>query len=297
MGRSQFATCVLATGFLLSATALAGCGTVINKGVALAGHDHRAGGPGPARALAFARKVLARQAIPPGARALTGPPPVRLAAAEGLGGPEVAVDLVRFYQVPGTEDSVLNFITRHCPAGKECVGGGKVGSRHGTTEEFVNYFVNQIPVGVSAAMLVADVRPAQSGGTVLRIDAFVTWAPLRTAAEHVNPASYRAVELVVDRTPPNSGTVTRTITSRAVVAKLASRLNAMRTAGNGGYGCPLDTTIRDRLTFEPRSGAVRQLTATLMPCDFVQVRVDGKVQPTLSDRGNLRGFIDRLIRR
>lgn len=121
--------------------------------------------------------------------------------------------------------------------------------------------------------------------------------PQPPAAEHVNPAGYRAVEVVVARTLPNAGVVTKVITSRPVIAELARRLNAMHPLAKGVIGCRLATSVRERLIFEPGSGRVSQVVATLMPCNSVQLRVGGRTEPARSDRGDLLALVSRLVQR
>lgn len=294
---SGSATGLAAAGLLVVAGVLAGCGTSSGVGVDLAGHGHPAGS-GQARARVFARAILTRQAVPPGARLSRRRPPAELLPGSRLGNKKTSVDLVKVYRVRGTGAAVLRFISAHLPADAANISRGTSTSGSAPAEQLLNYFVTGTPDGVTSAMLVATVVPAQLGSTWLRLDAQVIWAPLRTAAEHVNPASYRSVEVIAHRTLPNSGIVTKTFTEPSVVAELAGRLNAMHTAGNTVfYNCQIATSVGERLVFEPRSGQGKQLIATLTPCDLVQMRIGGKTQPTLLDRGDLPALIGRLVQR
>ncbi|HXS62076.1 MAG TPA: hypothetical protein VN767_04330 [Streptosporangiaceae bacterium] len=68
------------------------------------------------------------------------------------------------------------------------------------------------------------------------------------------------------------------------------------TAGNNSTSCPLNAPFRNQVIFEPASAKARELVVMILSCGFVQVRVDGKTQPTLVDRGDLRTLIEHLVK-
>lgn len=301
MPRSNSGMRLLASGLLAAACALAGsgCGNQTGSGIALAGHAHAASRSPQARARAFARQMLARQPVPPRAQRLKGRPPAGLAPAMTIGPAKFSIDLVRLYRVPATRARTLSFIADHRPAGATGFGSGSDQSRHGPVERYVSYLIARTPDGIAEAALVATVLPARTGAsaTWLRLDAQVIGAPLRTAAEHVNPASYRAVEISTNQTRPGAGPVSRTITAPAVIATLARRLNAMHTAGDLISMCAVATSAGWRLVFEPKSAGAEPITATVTPCNVVAVRAGGRSQPTLADTGDLPALIGRLVQR
>src|SRR5439155_12284823 len=67
------------------------------------------------------------------------------------------------------------------------------------------------------------------------------WLPSRTAAEHLEPASIRAVTISADQLAPKPRHLIRTFTSAAVIARLAAFLNRRPpapTAALAGLSCP-----------------------------------------------------------
>ena len=305
MGRSMSVVSravVVAGGFCAAIGVAAGCGPVIHQAAV---QDHHLGGPAfgtglpaspRARAAAFAWRMLFVQHVPPGVQPLTGRHPAGLAPATRLGGKTTSVDLAKVYRVPGTPQQVLRFISSHRPVKTANVSRGR-STQSGVTEQFVNYFFSRPPDGVQSAMLVASVLPAGHGHTWLRYDAQAVWGPVRTVGEYLNPTVYRAVEVIAHQNPPRPGLVTEVFTARSVIAELARRLNAMPAAGNALYydKCLRAPSAGDRLIFEPAGGQVKRLVATLGNCDFVQIRLGGKAQPTVIDRSDLPALISKLM--
>jgi hypothetical protein len=204
--------------------------------------------------------------------------------------------MVNVYLVSGTTKQVLGFVSSHRPVKTANVGHGR-STRSGVTEQFVNYFFSRPPDGVQRAMLVASVLPAGHGRTWLRLDAQTIWGPVRTIGEFLDPILYRDVVVTVHQSRPGSGLVTEVFTDRSVIAKLARRLNAMPAAGNHlHYKCLRSPSAGARLIFEPVSGGqVQTLVATLGNCDFAQIRLGGKAEPTLLDRNDLPALLSKLV--
>ncbi len=289
----------MAAGFGAVIGVLAGCGPV--TGVVAQDHGHPEIGPigmpvpPVALARAFAWRMLFVQHLPPGAEQQTGPHPAGLVPAAQIGNKRTSVDMVDVYLVPGTTRQVLDFVARHRPVKTANVSRGR-STQSGVTEQFVNYFFSRPPDGVQNALLVASALPAGHGQTWLRLDAEAVWGPVRSLAEYLNPASYRAVVVIAHESLRHAGLVTEAFTSRSVIAELAKRLNVMPAAGNDlYYKCLRNPWAGDRLIFEPLAGQAKRLVATISSCDFVQIRVDGKAQPTVLDRNDLPALLSKLV--
>jgi len=236
--------------------------------------------------------MLARQKLPPHARLLRRAQyrPRWLQAAEILGGGERPIDIGRVYFVRLPETNVIDFLQVHEPKGSAGQGGSD--SSGPTTEEFVGYTLTAVPDGVCGALMLGSMLPATSDRTWLRLDAQVVWCLPRSAAEHIDPAGYRAVVVTNDRL--GSTPVTKRFTSGRVIAELARKLNAMPISHAAGDFCGAFAGGY-RLTFEPRPGAARRVVATARPCESVLISVGGVRQPLLADTTRLGALVDHLL--
>lgn len=245
-----------------------------------------------AASLALGRRMLRHLRVPPGSRVVRPRPVPRYLRqpAQGLGVPR-RVDVKRFYSAPRTARATYSYLRRHVPAGYRLVVTGTYGNGHGTVEWFVGYYRKSLPGGISDADLIVGVVPGRHGGSVLRGDGLVGWFPPRSAAEYLRPAAYRAV--TITRTSLNSGhRTTRTIRSRAALARLARLLNSRHAANGGPLTCPPGVPFY-RLVFRPRAGHPR-FVVTTSGCLGDRVVVAGRVQPALWDPGNR---VDALAQR
>jgi hypothetical protein len=291
------------TGVAAGLVGLAGCGTAAQLPGAAARSPAATAARKPvnpaawakAQARALARRMLAAQSLPPGARAVAAagvPAPVPV-AAQTIGAPGSLIEVGRLYLASGTEQAIIGYLRGHTPAGVSNTSFGSDGA-DGRTTRFVSYFEKSTPDGVDSAMLVASMLPDPRGGTLLRVDAEVVWCLPRTAAEHVNPAGYRAVVIAVHPFPPRPAVRAKTFTARSVIAKLARMLNVMHTVGGTLYSCPVFSEGY-RLVFEPRSPSAKKLVVTEVACGFLDVAVGTAAQPALSGGGSLANLISRLV--
>ncbi|HET9894219.1 MAG TPA: hypothetical protein VFQ44_04745 [Streptosporangiaceae bacterium] len=284
------------------AACLAGCGTQVEVTGRHSGTHHPAMPVTPASQLraqakavarAFDSRLLALAPVPPGARQVRPAAcPPALKAAEHIGLPGRTIDLARFYRVPLRMASLRKFLRAHVPPGSVSSDSGS-DRPVGAAEPFVAYTMKSGPDGVAGGQLVDSMRPAPGGGTCLRIDAQAIWALPRSAAEHVDPAEYRAVEVTMHRTLPNAGTVTKAFTARPVIAEFARRLNAMPTASGLPMPCPFFASVF-RLVFEPKSPSGERIAVAAAPCESVDVKVGGSPQPALTDSTGLASLVIRL---
>jgi hypothetical protein len=241
-------------------------------------HGSRAAG------LALGRRMVRHLRLPPGSRVVRPHPvpPYLRQPADGLGVP-LRVDLKRFYWAPRSAHATYSYLRRHVPAGYRLVVTGTYLNGHRTVEWVVGYYRKSLPPGISNANLIVGVVAGRHGRSVLRADGEVGWFPPRSAAEYLRPAAYRAV--VITRTNVSSGRrTTRTVRSRAALARLARLLNSRQATNSGPVSCPYVGPLY-RLVFRPRAGHPR-FVVTAFGCMSGQVTVAGRAQPELWDPGN-----------
>jgi hypothetical protein len=244
------------------------------------------------QATAEARKMLAGQQLPPGARPTSARRlrvPVPATAALTIGNQRVAIDLHRLYFVPDSEAQVSRFLRTHVPADAVNLGYGTSTVSDGTAQ-LVDYMLRKAPAGTDGTMLVSSMFADPAGGTVLRVDAQVIWSVPRSQAEYVNPASFLAI--TVTKVILSSGSTSKVIRSRSLIARIAGVLNGLRTT-RGGLGCP-NVTSELTMTFEPRSAAVKPV-AVSVSCGVAEVTVGTVRQPLLATTDALPRLLNRLL--
>ncbi|MHB1434057.1 MAG: hypothetical protein ACYCVZ_18320, partial [Streptosporangiaceae bacterium] len=175
--------------------------------------------------------------------------------------------------------------------------GGQAGRYGRTVAEYVSDAPRSLPPGIYLARLAAAVIPARGGGALLRVDAQVAWYPPRAAAEHVDPAGYRSVTLTVPPAfsgPPRHA-LTRTFTSRAVVARLAALINGLPAMPGVVMSCPAIPASPYRITFAPAAARWPRVVVSPTGCFSAGVSAGGKEQPALATDGRLIAAMDRLL--
>ncbi len=283
----------------VAALTAAGCG---NARQPSSGHGHAvttAGKASPrARAESYARRALAGLPLPPGAHRI--PFPARLPAGlQYAAGPAVpqhtALDLRALYRIASPVTTVNSFLASHVPAGWVAGSSGQSGTS-GASGTYQLGIRPARPPAWAYNITVATSVIARGGGSLLRVDSVVAWYPPRSAAEHIDPARYRAVTVIV----PKPGTMkpvrlSRTFTARQTIARLAALINGLPAAPDVAVPCPMMPVGRfSRLVFLPRSGAP-EVVVTLPGCVSAVVRVGGRTQPALFPRGALTAVMDRLL--
>lgn len=297
---------VTAAAMLTAAAALmAGCGRVTSGGLpprarpAVPSDPEPVGGP-PAgsrsQARAFAQELLSRLVLPP------GPGQVHLRALPQLlrqpqipsGSPHQA-DVHEVFSLRQPMAAVQSFLKAHVPAGMRWNGTGKGWDPSGVTMYSLSFTPHSLPEGVSEAELVTAVVPAAGGGSLLRADAEAIWYPHRTAAEYLNARRYRAVRVTVMLFNPRPRTVTRTVTSGSVIARLAGLANGLPGAPYQPPSCPaILATVR--FTFVPAVPAAATAVVSPTGCLTVDVTVGGVAQRRLWGDGSLITAAMRLLR-
>jgi hypothetical protein len=243
------------------------------------------------RAAADAASILASFVPPRGAVRLTAAP----AAASALARPPAifatadVADRTSWWRVPGQPQAVLAWEAAHLPSRFTAAGRTTAGSPPSQwSEQFTLPAVTGVLSARSLLLRAVSIAPGQ---TALRVDAEVTWIPVRPASERV-PAAARAV--TVAELPGLVVTARRlpapvTITDPARVRELIAATDALPPQAGEHVLCPAGFGNAVRLTFSARPGgpALAVAEAGLSGCGLVSFSVNGVPQPALSDGPSL----------
>lgn len=275
---------------------LAACGTGAARptahttGTALAS---RAPAGSRAAALTLARQLLSRLVMPAGSRAAQpSPVPPQLSVSSAGNSSPYTVDLYRFVLVREPAATVHSFLLGHVPAGMDWYGSGLApGTTNTVTVLWVAYRPRSVAAGLTNAQLGTAALPAADGDTLIRADASVSWFPPRSAAEHLNAASFRSVTVTATEVIPRPRTVTRTFTSPAVIGRLVALADSLPATPYPDLALKcLALTTAYRLEFTP--GVVVSPSG----CgDSDAITVGGKEQPRLWDQGVLIAAVRQLL--
>jgi hypothetical protein len=306
---------ILASLALLAAMAcLAGCGTVPypNAAARWTPAPHTAiearhlGPPGGSRAqaAALAASMLSRLVLPAGARREPARPLPRSLRQPGqIIGALHFVDLIRIYRLPMPMAQAAAFLQAHTPTGLKVssTGGGEL--RGVPTSQDVGDVPRRLPSYIDAAELFYTVVPADGdAAALLRLDAQVIWYPARSAAEYIQPASFRSVSITVYRYLLRKKgcaglcpqTVRRTVGSRAVVATLARVVDSLHGYPPGPtLGC---TLFGDYMLTFNATDSRDDIFVAGSGCGWAQVSVGSAKQPELSDPDKVYAVANRLLR-
>jgi hypothetical protein len=192
-------------------------------------------GGSPAEARRAGRRMIASLILPAGS--MPAAPRSRPPRPDLLG--PNAVDVSRFYWLPLPEDAAFSFLQHHVPAGTSRAGTGLFGNAFPA----VQYSLTAPPAGLEQFnQLTATLAAGRDGGTLLRADAELTWYPARSAAEYLPPGGYRSVTITATFTSSPAQakprTITRAVTSQAVIARLARLLDGLHATAPWMGSCP-----------------------------------------------------------
>lgn len=231
-----------------------------------------------AEAVALARAVLARAALPPGSRPVGHPPAATLGRPPEAPATSQLAQATRFAVTGQGVAPTFAYLRRHPPSGSPAAGGGsgRTTGPGGTTERYLLEPVVHLPPGAASAELVVSVTSLAAGGTGIRVDAQVTWLGTRPAASRVPAADRVAVVSVLHRL---AGTSTRhvspsrrvVVTDPAEVARLRAAANALAPAPAGVVSCPMDVGTVDVVAFAPSATAAPDLVLRAGSCGQVAV--------------------------
>jgi hypothetical protein len=241
----------------------------------------------------LARSLLARAPLPRGAKSFAGQAPAALDRAAGLEPGRPSIELRKLWTAAGPIGAVYRFWQGHAPSGMVWNGSGQSSDRGVVTQEFTGYGLKRLPAGVEAATLSMSVAPAGQDASVIRADVQVIWYPPRSAAEYI-PSGTRAVTITASTLGSRPHSVTKTITARSAVQRLAAMLNGAYAAPRGtAVACPLEL-VSYRLAFAKSAGAAPFLVATDTTCPGVTITVDGHQQPELETPAGLQKLAGSL---
>ncbi len=273
-----------------AAVLLVGCGTAAAKPVTGQPRAHTVAAPAVplrARALALAWRLVDELSPPPGTRTVhlaKLPPPLNQPQAPLQPG---WVRVTETLEAPAEPESVWEAMLTRTPL--HDLGGLVPGASAGTILPAPEPGLDVAELGVTLLQL--------SHGTILiAATAEAAWLPVRTAAEHLDPASFRSV--TISAQPWQSRVMTRTFTSQADIAGLASIINAGVPAPLSvvaGMHCAPVATVYI-LRFAPRAAGRPSVVVTLGGCPHAYgVTVNGRQQPSFWDNGKLRTAAGTLL--
>jgi hypothetical protein len=250
-----------------------------------------------AEALGLARQLLSRLVLPPGVGPVRVSPlprllrhPVSHIAAAG------SVDAHRLFTLPQPMPISYRFLLAHVPAGMRLYANGQGSGPAGVSMQDVSYAPRSVPAGIYQAQLATVVVPGRGGTALLRADAQVIWFPPRTPAEHLDPADFRKVTISARVFNPRPHTVTRVVTSPAVILRLASLLNGLPAAPDLSMSCAAAAATY-RVAFAAGAVTAPAAIVTADGCLTDQITVSGKAQPVLWDRSEkLVAAVSQLLR-
>jgi hypothetical protein len=275
-----------------AAVLLTGC-----TAVAPSGAGHTGGGPRPAvvadgsraQAQAYVRHLMAELSLPEGSQPAQLTPLPQIVRAQAPAAPGWA-GAGRILIVPGQPLAVLQRISAHAPF-NEPVIYSVTPVQSGT--------IRQAPEpGIDAVILDLAVEAHSRTTTLVGAYAFAAWLPYRTAAEHLDGASFRAVTIVRAQLFANQRTMSRTFTSPAVIARFATFLNGRSPAPRSlvdGLSCAPGVSYSLRFTARDKRGPAVSVSAL---CGTIAITMNGKAQPLLWDTsGGLETIASKLLER
>jgi hypothetical protein len=167
---------------------------------------------------------------------------------------------------------------------------------------FNQYGLAAIPGVLSSRELQVSAAKGNTGQTYIRVDAQVTWLPVRPASEKV-PPSLRVVTITYkpgpeDPRPGNLNSGSRpasvTITDAASVRKLSALVNGLSLPAPGVYSCPAYSGGHVDLAFRNSAGGAVTAEAiiNLTGCMSTDFTIGGVQQPPLDAPGT---FIRQVL--
>jgi hypothetical protein len=148
--------------------------------------------------------------------------------------------------------------------------------------------------GLDVAQLSVTLVQLASDTVLIAATAEAAWLPVRTAAEHLDPARFGSV--TISAQPWQSRLTTRTFTSQADITRLTSIINAgvpaPPSAVNGMSCAPVGIVYA--LRFRPRTASGPSVVVTL-GCHSYGITVNGRQQPSFWDNGKLRMAAGTLL--
>ena len=282
---------------LAAVVVLAGCGTAHatagprtgTTASATAARTSADSGGTQAKALALARHLVAEMRLPPGTR-LAHPAsiPRLLRRSPPLGAGWASAE--RLLVAPGKPAAVWKLVLAYPPFNEP--------SGPGVAPEMVSTMQAAPAPGIDADTVSVSMTALSPTTTLVAAYAYAAWLPVRTADEHLAPASFRAVTISANQIISQPHHLTRTFTSTAIIVRLAASMNALTPAPVGAVAdmsCPppMGSYTLRFVARNPRAPAVVISTGG---CLTDSVTVHGKPQPLLWDtHGTLTTTVRELL--
>jgi hypothetical protein len=240
-------------------------------------------------AQAYVRHLMAELSLPDGsvpAHVNSLPEIVRV---QGLDAPGWA-GASRILIVPGQPLAVLQRISAHAPFNEPVT--------YSATPVMSSTMLQAPKPGIDAVILDLAVQAHSRTTTLVAAYAFAAWLPYRTAAEHLESASFQAVTISADQLVARPHQVTRTFTSAAVIARLAAFLNGRPpapTAALAAMSCPAPL-VTFTLRFTATGRQAPAVVVSTADCMVDAITVSGRQQPSLWDTaGGLESMARKLL--
>ena len=232
--------------------------------------------------------LLARVILPPAAMPTSEEP----AGDDGaLSGPPVTqagvkvVDRHRWWTIPEPVSKVYGFVRSHVPpSAKLSTWSGPPGSVGAPAASFAAYAfphgIGYLPMRELAVAVVG----LPGGSTGVRADAQVQWIIPRPRGERI-PTRARIVEVAVAR-PAAAALVTRIVTDRRRVRRIAGLIDRLQTVQPEAINCPSFPTNAPVVTFTFRAATGGPVladasepayaTEPTTPCDPMTITIQGR---------------------
>jgi hypothetical protein len=250
-----------------------------------------------------ANRLLASLQLPAGAIRLSAEPSGDRGWLKPLSAPLPAgahFDVHAWWQVPGNDDSTIEYVEEHPPAGamQSATGSGVDGQ---SSDRSVSFSWPAVPGVLRVRTLTVTATSLQGNVTGVLAEAASDWIVPRPAGEKI-PAGVHEIEITGAKLNGPT-TVSLSVTNPATVRRIVSLIDAMPVAQPITIACPIALAAGARvitLTFRAHAGSrvlayatytdYRPLTAPSGQCTPVYFSIRGRPQDPLIG-GN---FVKRL---
>jgi hypothetical protein len=223
-----------------------------------------------------------------------------LSAAPGYPGDDF-VTRTAWWLVPGSMDTVLDWVQAHPPAGFTLGGSGDTSDGSIVTSRFDMFSLPPVANVLIERSLYVSVASDGADSTALRVDSQVAWLPAKPADERIPSAAKVVTITALPGTDIKNGQPARspgqpvTVTDPVTVTKIAGVVDALPLMPAGLF-CPLSTGQGLQLTFRAdKDGPVlAEVTGYTNGCGTVTLVVGGKRMPALWDGAELAQRVLKL---
>jgi hypothetical protein len=205
------------------------------------------------------------------------------------------VDDHRYWRVPGSPQSVVNWISAHAPAGSSSSGFTLYGLPFSTPQVSYNAFGFASSAGhVEDRTLAVEVTSAVGGGSAVRADGEAVWTLTRPAWERI-PSDARSVTVRATQGPRISS-LPVTLTAPAKLAAIARLLDRLPVRQPAASACPGDDGVGLELSFRAAANSrpVARVDADPEGCEGIGFSIGKRAGPGLAGGGELADLLGRL---